>query len=49
MNTEETQPESSEHLGEPIGRQEVQALNEVKKDAPLGLDGVVMNMMLTES
>ena len=49
MNAEETQPESSEHLGEPISREEVQwALNEVRKDAAPGLDGVVMNMMLTE-
>ena len=49
VNTEETQPESSEHLGEPVSREEVQwALNEVKKDAAPGLDGVVMNMMQTE-
>ena len=49
MNTEGTQPESSEHLGESISREEVQwVLNEVKKDAAPGLDGVVMNMMLTE-
>ena len=49
VNTEETQPESSEHLGEPISREEVQwALNEVKKDTAPGLDGVVMDMMLTE-
>ena len=49
VNTEETQPESSEHLGKPISREEVQwALNEVKKDAAPRLDGVVMDMMLTE-
>ena len=49
VNSEETQPESSEHLGEPISREEVQrALNEVKKDVAPGLDGVVMDMMLTE-
>ena len=48
VNTEETQPESSEHLDQPISREEVQwALNEVNDAAPR-LDGVVMNMMLTE-
>ena len=41
--------ECSQHLYEPISREEVSwALNVVKKDAAPGLDGVVMEMMLTE-
>ena len=41
--------EFSQWLCEPISREEVLwALNEVKKDAAPGLDGVVMDMMLTE-
>ena len=49
INTEETQPESSKHLGEPISREKVQwALNEVKKDAAPGLDDMIQTERLFE-
>ena len=41
--------ECRQHLCEPISKEEISwALNVVKKDVAPGLDGVVMEMMLTE-
>ena len=49
MNTEDNGLECSQHLCELISREEVLwALNEMKKNAAPGSDGVEMDMLLTE-
>ena len=49
VNTEDNGLECSQHLCELISREEVLwALNEVKKNAAPGSDGVEMDMLLTE-
>ena len=49
VNTEDNGSECSQHLCELISREEVLwALNEMKKNAAPGSDGVEMDMLLTE-